>query len=78
MATKMRKQVYIEPDQDALLKRPDEEHGLTEALLVGTTRQFREVRGPFSPPAEIRPSPVSCSKPRTGSWGSWTPCGYRP
>jgi len=34
MASKVRKQVYIEPRQEAVLKRLGKEHGLTEAELI--------------------------------------------
>ncbi len=34
MATRVRKQVYIEPYQDAILKRLAKEQGLTEAEII--------------------------------------------
>jgi hypothetical protein len=34
VGTKVRKQIYIEPDQEALLKRLSRELGVTEAELV--------------------------------------------
>ncbi|HEY64796.1 MAG TPA: potassium-transporting ATPase subunit C [Caldilineae bacterium] len=46
MATKVRKQVYIEPHQDLILKRLAKERGLTEAEIIRQaidqhTRSFR-------------------------------------
>ncbi len=37
MATMVRKQIYIEPAQDALLKRLSDETGLSEAELIRQT-----------------------------------------
>ncbi|GAB4565242.1 MAG: ribbon-helix-helix domain-containing protein [Anaerolineae bacterium] len=34
MATKVRKQVYIEPHQEAILKRLAKEQGITEAEII--------------------------------------------
>lgn len=34
MSKMIRKQVYIEPEQETLLKRLSKEHGLTEAELI--------------------------------------------
>lgn len=46
MATKVRKQVYIEPHQEAILKRLAREQGITEAEIIrraidAHTRTFR-------------------------------------
>lgn len=35
METKIRKQIYIEPEQDALLKRVAEETGMSEEEIIG-------------------------------------------
>ncbi len=48
MATKVRKQVYIEPYQEAILKRLGKEHGLTEAEIIRCAiDQF--TRAPYFP-----------------------------
>ncbi|MFQ5614367.1 MAG: CopG family transcriptional regulator [Anaerolineae bacterium] len=49
MATKIRKQIYIEPDQEARLKQLAGALGLTEAEIIRQaidrqTRQFRPAR----------------------------------
>ncbi len=35
MGTKIRKEIYIEPEQDALLKRLAEDRGLSESEVIG-------------------------------------------
>ncbi|GIV79911.1 hypothetical protein FKZ61_020865 [Litorilinea aerophila] len=53
MATKVRKQVYIEPRQEAMLKQLGKEHGLTEAEIIRRAiDQFtRSLRFPWRDPA---------------------------
>ncbi len=48
MATEVRKQVYIEPRQDLILKRVAKEQGVTEAEIVrrATDRHTRVLRFP--------------------------------
>jgi len=49
MATKVRKQVYIEPRQDLVLKRLAKEQGVTEAEVIrrAIDRQTRVLRFPL-------------------------------
>ena len=53
MATKVRKQVYIEPRQELLLKRLAREQGVTEAEIIrrAIDRQTRSVFFPRLNPA---------------------------
>ena len=50
MATKVRKQVYVEPEQEALLKRLSRELGVTEAELV--RRALTNLAGLARPPRD--------------------------
>lgn len=53
MASKVRKQVYIEPHQEALLKRLGKERGLTEAEIIrrAIDRFTQELHFPWRDPA---------------------------
>jgi hypothetical protein len=52
MARMVRKQIYIEPEQEALLKRLSEETGLTEAEIVRQAIE-RQARVPLAPSRDL-------------------------